>query len=322
MNEIEEKVESLQFYQMKDWELAYANYVALSEVKTRVYETNQIITLLQYNLQRIRSSAANIDKATLEARPCFFCLRPEEQASVDFNDAFEILVNPYPIFENHLTIPLRWHEPQQIKPYFQDMVELAATLNEYAIFYNGPMCGASAPDHMHFQAGDKYGFPIVKNIGKISKTIVKRWENTTLYASHNCLPAVFWLASSDWTEANMVFDLIYDQLKVKPGEYEPMMNVLMWRDDEEDDNEDEEAEVVFHTCIFPRRELRPSCYYAEGDANILISPATVEMSGLFIVPRESDFEKVTFDDLRKVWEEVSITEDEMKEIIQKINQHD
>ena len=115
--------------------------------------------------------------------------------------------------------------------------------------------------------------------------------------------------SRDKGEAAAVFELLYDRMPVKPDDYEPMMNLLVWREDD-----------IWITCIFPRRELRPSCYYAEGDANILISPATVEMAGLFVVPLEKDFKKVTFADLEKVWKEVSITEEEKNEIIRKIRE--
>ena len=118
---------------------------------------------------------------------------------------------------------------------------------------------------------------------------------------------LFYPSVEDKGEAAAVFELLYDMMPMGPEDYEPMMNLLVWREDD-----------VWITCIFPRRELRPSCYYAEGDANILISPATVEMAGLFVVPLEKDFKKVTFADLEKVWEEVSITEDEENELIRKI----
>jgi len=147
----------------------------------------------------------------------------------------------------------------------------------------------------------------VRNWPNFPKQVVWESERTGFYASVDLLPVCFILVSRDKGEAAAVFELLYDMMPMGPEDYEPMMNLLVWREDD-----------VWITCIFPRRELRPSCYYAEGDANILISPATVEMAGLFVVPLEKDFKKVTFADLEKVWEEVSITEDEENELIRKI----
>lgn len=309
MNDLERQIDLLLLYQKQDWKLARENYASLANVQTRYFQDGNRTTALQFNPERIRSSAAKIDKASLLARPCFFCHRPEEQKGVAYNDAFEILVNPYPIFEDHLTVPLRWHERQQIKPYYKDMLDIVSDLSDYALFYNGPKCGASAPDHMHFQAGKKEEFPVVRSWLNISKQVVWKSERTVFYASAGHLPVCFILVSRDRGEAAAVFGLLYDRMPVKPDDYEPMMNLLVWREDD-----------VWITCVFPRRELRPSCYYAEGEANILISPATVEMAGLFVVPLEKDFEKVTFADLEKVWKEVSITEEEKNELVRKIRE--
>lgn len=309
MNDLVQQIDLLLLYQKQDWKLARENYASLANVQTRYFQDDYRTTVLQFNPERIRSSAAKIDKESLQARPCFFCHRPEEQKGVTYNDAFEILVNPYPIFEDHLTVPLRWHEKQQIRPYFGDMLDLTSDLPGYALFYNGPKCGASAPDHLHFQAGRKEEFPVVRNWQNIPKQVVWESERTGFYASSGHLPVSFFLVSENKGEAIAVFELFYDLMPVKPDDYEPMMNLLVWQEED-----------AWITCIFPRRELRPSCYYAEGDANILISPATVEMAGLFVVPLEKDFKKVTFADLEKVWKEVSITEEEKNELIRKIRE--
>ena len=134
--------------------------------------------------------------------------RPEEQKGVMYNDAFEILVNPYPIFEDHLTVPLRWHEKQQIKPYYEDMLDIVSDLSDYALFYNGPKCGASAPDHMHFQAGKKEEFPVVRNWPNFPKQVVWESERTGFYASVDLLPVCFILVSRDKGEAAAVFELL------------------------------------------------------------------------------------------------------------------
>lgn len=304
MNHLTQQIESLLTVQKQNWELAKKNFSALANVRTRYFQEAHRTTLLQFNPERIRSSAAKIDKASLQARPCFFCHRPEEQKGVIYNDSFELLVNPYPIFNDHLTVPLRRHERQQIRPYYKDMLDIASDLPGFALFYNGPKCGASAPDHLHFQAAKKEDFPVTGYWRNIPKQIVRKEKRTTFYASVHHLPVCLFIVSGDKEEAVSLFTDLYDKMPVQSGDYEPMMNLLAW-----------EEEDTLITCIFPRRELRPSCYYAEGDANILISPATVEMAGLFVVPLEKDFQKVTFADLEKVWQEVSITEEQKNELI-------
>ena len=309
MNELREHVEDLLDNQIRDWELVRTNTYALASLKTRYLYIRDFPVILQFNPERIRSSAAKTDTASLQARPCFFCHRPEEQYGIDYNDAFDILVNPYPISSGHLTIPLKWHEDQQILPYYEDMLWLAHDLQDYAVFYNGPKCGASAPDHMHFQAMELGNLPIEMNYKKASKGIVWEGRNTVLYVLYDFMASAFLLISSDLREADYAFKQLYAQLEIKEGDSEPMMNVVTWKDE---DN--------WISCIFPRKELRPSCFYAEGDANILISPATVEMAGLFITPLEKDFDKVTSEDLETILREVSISEEEKNEIVRKMIQ--
>ena len=309
MNKLRERVEDLLDNQIRDWELVRTNTYALASLKTRYLYIRDFPVILQFNPERIRSSAAKTDTASLQARPCFFCHRPEEQYGIDYNDAFDILVNPYPISSGHLTIPLKWHEDQQILPYYEDMLWLAHDLQDYAVFYNGPKCGASAPDHMHFQAMELGNLPIEMNYKKASKGIVWEGRNTVLYVLYDFMASAFLLISSDLREADYAFKQLYAQLEIKEGDSEPMMNVVTWKDE---DN--------WISCIFPRKELRPSCFYAEGDANILISPATVEMAGLFITPLEKDFDKVTSEDLETILREVSISEEEKNEIVRKMIQ--
>lgn len=309
MNELRERVEDLLDNQIRNWELVRTNTYALASLKPRYLYIKDFPVILQFNPERIRSSAAKTDTASLQARPCFFCHRPEEQYGIDYNDAFDILVNPYPISSGHLTIPLKWHEDQQILPYYEDMLWLAHDLQDYAVFYNGPKCGASAPDHMHFQAMELGNLPIEMNYKKASKGIVWEGRNTVLYVLYDFMASAFLLISSDLREADYAFKQLYAQLEIKEGDSEPMMNVVTWKDE---DN--------WISCIFPRKELRPSCFYAEGDANILISPATVEMAGLFITPLEKDFDKVTSEDLETILREVSISEEEKNEIVRKMIQ--
>lgn len=307
MNDLELQVKKLLDNQLHTWQVVQDNYAALDFVQIRRIECLGREVLLQFNPKRIRSSAAKVDKASLEARPCFLCYRPKEQESVIYNSDFEILVNPYPIFQEHLTIPLLRHERQQVKPYMGTMLDLAKSLPSFAIFYNGPKCGASAPDHMHFQAGTREGFPVIQNWVREENKLIWEKNGVNLYMNSYISPTTLFLVSKDREGVLELFERLYDLLEIKQEEYEPRINLLTWVNQEE-----------WIICLFPRESSRPSCYYAEENDKILISPATVEMSGLFITPLESDFLKVTAKDLQKIWQEVSVEKDKIESLICKI----
>ncbi|MDR0540860.1 MAG: DUF4922 domain-containing protein, partial [Dysgonamonadaceae bacterium] len=228
----------------------------------------------QFNPARIISSAAKVDTKSISERKCFLCAdnRPPEQKSVPFKGQYSILINPYPIFPRHLTIPALEHTPQLIASRFGDMLDLAQQLDDYIVFYNGPKCGASAPDHFHFQAGNKGFLPIESD---------RNWEN------------VIRIESENKQEILDLFQQIYDSLPLQPDDTEPMMNILTWYENGK-----------WITCLFPRKKHRPACYYAEGDANLLISPASVDMGGVFITSLEKDFEKITAEDIARILDEV------------------
>lgn len=307
MNDLELQVKKLLDNQLHTWQVVQDNYAALDFVQIRRIECLGREVLLQFNPKRIRSSAAKVDKASLEARPCFFCYRPKEQESVIYNSDFEILVNPYPIFQEHLTIPLLRHERQQVKPYIGTMLDLTKSLPSFAIFYNGPKCGASAPDHMHFQAGTREGFPVIQNWVREENKLIWEKNGVNLYMNSYISPTTLFLVSKDREGVLELFERLYDLLEIKQEEYEPRINLLTWVNQEE-----------WIICLFPRESSRPSCYYAEENDKILISPATVEMSGLFITPLESDFLKVTAKDLQTIWQEVSVEKDKIESLICKI----
>ncbi len=304
MNDLTRQMEELLSRQKKRWKLVADQYAALENVRIRTFPEEGREVVLQFNPGRIRSSAAKIDAASLQARPCFFCHRPDEQEAIAYNADFNILVNPYPIFSRHFTIPLCRHERQQIAPYFGDFFDLAFRLDGYALFYNGPKCGASAPDHMHFQAAEADAFPLIPYVNHIKKEMLLKYSDAQLSSPVQAVPPVLLLISENRQEAVSLFNRLYCCMEQKSDEYEPMMNLLAWR----------EGDRVI-TAVFPRRALRPSCYYAEGEANLLISPATVEMAGWVIVPREQDFERVTYADLKKVWQEVGISEEQKDRLI-------
>ncbi len=307
MNKISFLVSLLLNEQILFWRLAHNNYQSLKDdAETSKMMVRGRVIRLQFNPGRIRSTAANVDTESLKARPCFLCKEnmPKEQKSISCGNNYEIRVNPYPIFPQHFTIPSVCHERQQIKGRYMDMLSFAKELNKFIIFYNGPKCGASAPDHMHFQAGKKGLLPLENLWINYDLEKIISINYSTLYRVNYSSPVTFLIESSKLSESVELFNCLYSSLEIKEGDYEPMMNILVWNEGGQ-----------WLTFIFPRRAFRPSCYYAEGDDRILISPATMEMAGFFPIPLEKDYRRIQARDIEQIWSEVSITEEETQCII-------
>jgi hypothetical protein len=279
---------------LADWKLAADNYDQLNRLKTREVDIDGFKVKLQCNPERVRSCAARVDKESIEARPCFLCGTPSEQKSVSYSPSFDILVNPYPIFSKHLTIKSTRHQPQRIKLFFDEMLRLTVDLKDWFVFYNGPQCGASAPDHFHFQAAKSDELPLWKNMKWALRRVICESDETTLYDIVDFPSPTLLIKSTDITEAAILFEQIITLLPKQQDSPEPMMNLLSWTENK-----------VIYCCVFLRETLRPKCFYAENPAdNFMISPAAVEMAGLIILPREEDFEKIGKEDIRKVYSDV------------------
>ena len=265
------KINRLFSEQLSEWDLAGNNYRALEQVKEKTLYVGGCRYRVQFNPARIISSAARIDPESISRRKCFLCSenRPAEQRGILFKEKYIILVNPYPIFPRHLTIPTLKHTPQQIDSRFEDMLDLAQQLDDYTILYNGAGCGASAPDHFHFQAGNKGFLPIETD---------RNWNSAVRIESDNKQEAV------------QRFQQICN---LQPDGAEPMMNILTWYEN-----------GIWSVRIFLRKKHRPACYSAEGDGNMLISPASVDMGGVFITPLEKDFDKITAENIADILREV------------------
>lgn len=135
--------------QLRLWPEAASRFKALEAVEIKDVGGYKV----QFNPSRAVSTAAKVDAASVAARRCFLCAanRPEQQISLPWED-LEILVNPFPIFPEHLTIAAKEHTPQSLRGRVEQMRRLSKELPGYTVFFNGAKCGASAPDHMHFQA--------------------------------------------------------------------------------------------------------------------------------------------------------------------------
>lgn len=288
--------------QKEEWEMMAKNYAALSTVRTKTFMYNECEIRVQFNPGRIVSSSAKVDAKSIRERKCFLCAnnRPSVQKGLPFESKYEVLVNPFPIFPQHLTVPSTLHEPQLIKKQMGDMLAMAEAMQDFTFFYNGPKCGASAPDHLHFQAGNKGFLPIEREWKSVEQEILYRKKGVAVYRLCHFLRNAFVIESESKEESERIFELIYQELESKNDAPEPMLNLLTWYE-----------EGWWITCVFPRELHRPSCYHAEGEDNLLISPASVDMGGVFITPLEKDFEKITATDIEKIMKEVSVSNSQM-----------
>jgi ATP adenylyltransferase/5',5'''-P-1,P-4-tetraphosphate phosphorylase II len=297
MNKLNQQIKSLFHEQVSNWELARVNYEGLKTVRTKLFHFDDFEVTIQYNPARIVSTGARVDNRSIAARKCFLCgeNRPEEQQSIVLDD-YIVLVNPYPIFPQHFTIPRKEHSDQQIKPYFTDMLELAEALDDFIVFYNGPKCGASAPDHMHFQAGTKDFLPLLTDYKRMKPThgeLLEEGINYQLYHLKNYLRTVYCIESDTIISAQNIFKNLYIKWQGDSTE-EPLMNIVCSYED-----------GIWYTFIFPRSAFRPWQYTAEGDQQLLVSPATVEMSGIFITPVEEHFDRISQNDVISIFEQCS-----------------
>ncbi len=294
--------------QIAEWPTAKDNYAALEKVRVKSFELGRSKVKVQFNPARIVSSAAKVDAKSLQERKCFLCEanRPAVQEGLAWCD-YTILLNPFPIFPRHLTIPCNAHVAQRIKGRLSDMMQLAQLLDGFTLFYNGPKCGASAPDHCHFQAGNKGFMPIEHDYSKADKSFVAAEEGATMSLLSGLAECCFLIEATSVESGEKLFNKLYDALPIPDGEAEPMLNILCFFEND-----------AWRVLVFPRKKHRPSCYFAEGEENILISPASVDMGGVFITPLEKDFNKITAEDIEKILNEVCLSEEDALVLVNKM----
>lgn len=297
--------------QLERWPMAKANFDALAGVEVKQLDVDGMPFKVQFNPARIASSGAKVDAASLKARKCFLCAenRPSEQIGMEWGGRYIILINPFPIFPRHLTIPDVSHTDQLIIGRIADMMRLSTELNNYTIFYNGPRCGASAPDHMHFQAGNSDFLTLAPTLEAADLSVLysdPTGHNRLSYAPG--LPVKVFVIDADSPEKGAeIFSKVYDTLPVPEGEKEPMMNLLCWA-----------TESGTRLVVVPRKRHRPSFYGTEGPGTMLISPASVDVAGVFITPRPEDFAAIDAAKIREVLDEVCLSEEEISEIAKNI----
>ena len=295
-------------HQLDTWDEIRQRYEALKHVGLKQLGHRQ----LQYNPARMVSTGAQIDRQTIAQRACFLCEknRPEEQLTIDLGDDFELMVNPFPVLPMHFTIVRKTHVSQTILENYTEIHRLLELFPELFVFYNGPMSGASAPDHMHFQAGIGQELPLMTVLRKLEKElqVLIKQENGSSLSMFNTVSFNAFVIKSKAQETEMtLFKQLYAAMPVREGEKEPRMNIVAWRDGSED-----------VTVVLPRDNHRPACYFEEGDRRMVISPGALDMAGLIITPREEDFNRMSEDKLISILKEVSIKEKDMENIKEKL----
>lgn len=295
--------------QLEVWTDARHRFRDLKHVETRQF-SDQL--KLQWNPARIVSTGAKIDKKTLGERPCFLCdkNRPKEQMSKQIDEKFHLLVNPFPILPVHFTIPARKHQPQLIYKNYGEMHRFISLHSDLMVFYNGPKCGASAPDHLHFQAGTNGILPLKTNWQRLSRNltdIISLNDEEKISVVRDFIVPAFVIISKSAESDEALFRRLYKAMPQRGDETEPMMNIISWRKGEE-----------FISVVIPREKHRPEAYFAEGDAQFMVSPGALDMSGLIITPREEDFRKLTEEKALSLLQECGVSEEKMNAIIAKL----
>ncbi len=301
VDNINNQAKALISSQKKSWPAVNINYETLNSIRIRTFDFGHFTVITQFNPERIRSSVAKTDEKSIAGRPCFLCTEnlPAEQKGILLIDKYLLLVNPYPIFAGHLTISQVTHTPQLIGNYFRDMLELSFKLTDFTLFYNGPQCGASAPDHFHFQAVGRNSLPVENELGileTIHSEIIFQNEKIKIAAVENYLRRFIFIVSDDKNEIASGFEVIYKLLSQGQSE-EPMMNLLC-----------NFHEGNWRLIVFPREKQRPSHFFRKDDSKITVSPAAVELGGVMILPFEEDFNKITKKEIEEIFSEVTLNQ--------------
>ena len=295
-------IEYLFSCQRRDWQAFREGEAALASTRRKTLSCDGIEVVVQSNPGRRKSTHAKTDSASIAARKCFLCPEnmPAEERGIAFGHLV-ILPNPYPILGQHCTIPDRVHRPQQIDGQLAIMLQLAGSLGpDMVVFYNGPRCGASAPDHFHFQACLAEGIPLLEQ---------QSWlEPFNVPLEQESFGRRFLVFNGSELDVGLQIEQSIEALRrhIDP-DVEPMFNLIVAARDE-----------GFQALLFPRQSHRPSCYFAEGNKRIAISPAALEMAGVVVVAEPDQFDRVDADVVRRIYEEVSLDASQFSQLVEAV----
>lgn len=316
--------------QLEHWPEARKRYEDLKSVQYKPLLSDSVSLGVQFNPARIASTGAKVDKKSIAERPCFLCAlnRPEQQADLPMLKRYQLLVNPFPILPRHFTIAKRYHTPQLISKNYLDMMRITKNLDELLVFYNGPQSGASAPDHMHFQAGSRGVVPLERDFESKYFRLLSRiypitemefiessqLENISdemgIYYLHHYACPLFVVISKTPESNAFLFNRLYNSFPVVEGETEPKMNIIAFTQ-----NCAYSTDRCIVSVIIPRSKHRPDCYFKQGAEQCLVSPGALDMGGLLITPRQEDYNAMTAEKAASIIAECGISIDEENAII-------
>lgn len=298
-----------------EWDLCGDNYKGLEKVEFRTFDYDGFTIKVQFNPGRIVSTSAKVDEKSIKNRKCFLCKEnlPAEQRGIPFKDKYSILCNPFPIFPEHFTLPSMNHEPQLIDGELGSFLDFTEALgSRYLVFYNGPKCGASAPDHLHFQAGLKNFLPVVTEFESISQrygSLIYGSNGVAVTAIDDGIRKMIVLEGKDKDLVEKEWEKVYSayEKRKSPGEDEPLLNILGTY-----------SEGGYRIILFLRAKHRPDRYFAEGDERLMLSPASVDLGGICVLPIENDFRKITKEELKELLQEVFVNGSYLREITEEL----
>jgi hypothetical protein len=274
--------------QKRAWPLLRAGYEALAQVQTRPLDVRGSRVVLQHNAGRLRNTTADVAAAAAGERPCFLCVAslPPEERGIAFGDELVVLCNPFPILERHLSIAHRAHVPQRLAGQVGLLLALAESLGpDFFVLYNGPRCGASAPDHLHFQACSRALLPIAADAG----------AGRAVLTPEDCGRSVLVLRDPGRDRMRAWIEEAVGALPVPDEHPEPMINLICL------------AEASgFSAYLFPRAKHRPEAFHAPGDERLVVSPGAIDMAGVIVVPERRDFERLDAARVEAIYREVTL----------------
>lgn len=311
-------VDALMEQQKANWQQLKEGYEALSRIETKRVNVDGSKIIVQHNAKRVRSTAAAVDKDSIAARRCFLCSEnlPAEERAIFYDEEYVMLCNPFPVLDKHLVIAHKDHVEQKIEGRIEDLLAIAFDLGDaYFVLYNGPECGASAPDHLHFQALSRALLPIEEAVKAsdpateidcgVCETIAR--GNFELFTVADAGRSIIVFRGANQFEIVPWVYQIITSLSKAMLKTEPMLNIVCFVD-----------RGVYTVLLFPRARHRPECFFAEGEQRLVISPGAVDMAGILVVPEHQHYEKIGAQQIEMIFSEVSLNSDFVEEIVAQV----
>jgi hypothetical protein len=311
------RVRALFREQRARWPALACGLEALAHALVREVPLGPATLLLQHNPLRLKSTTAVVDDAAVRERPCFLCPEqlPAQERGLAYGDEYVILCNPYPILDQHVTIVHRQHIPQALGGRLDVLLDLAAALSpDFFLLYNGPKCGASAPDHLHFQAAMRARLPLARNFADRQRVVDEPGIAIFRTVSYPA-PTLIYRATDRRRLSAWIAETLSMLAELTGSPEEPLLNLIAFA---EAAPTGAPLGIVWTVLLFPRARHRPSCFFAEEPERLVISPAAIDLAGVVVVPIREHFERVTAEDLRRIFSEVALATELFEELVARV----